>query len=86
MNDSRSWGHDFRFYEELKVVNDMNYLESHELKALDAMNNSIFWIILMILGCELKPLDVMNSLGLWMTWLTKGHELRALDVINSLGL
>ena len=48
-------------------MNDMNYLESHELKALDAMNNSIFWIILTILGCELKPLDVMNNLGLWMT-------------------
>ena len=48
-------------------MNDMNDLESHELRALNAMNNSIFFIILTILGCELEPLDVMNSLGLWMT-------------------
>ena len=44
-------------------MNDMNYLESHELKALDAMNNSIFWIILMILGCELNTVNAMNNLG-----------------------
>ena len=39
----------------------------HELKALEAMNNSMLRMIGMTLGRELSALDVMNSLGLWMT-------------------
>ena len=38
----------------------------HELRALDAMNNSVLWLISMILGHELKDLVAMNSVGLWM--------------------
>ena len=36
----------------------------HELKALDAMNNSRLWMTLATLRRELKALDAMNSLGL----------------------
>ena len=39
----------------------------YEIKALEAMNNSMLRMIGMTLGRELSALDVMNSLGLWMT-------------------
>ena len=32
-------------YEEPKVVNDMKDMRSHELKPLDAMNDSGIWLI-----------------------------------------
>ena len=39
----------------------------HELKALDAMNNSSLCLKLKTLGHELRALDAMNNSGLWMT-------------------
>ena len=36
----------------------------HELRALNAMNDTRLWMICMSLGHELKDLDVMKSLGL----------------------
>ena len=38
MKDSGLLSQGYRSYEELKVVHDMNDLESHELRPLDAMN------------------------------------------------
>ena len=42
----------------------MNDSRSHELKALDGMNNLRLWTIWMILGYELRVLGVMNNGGL----------------------
>ena len=39
MNDSMLSAQGSRCYEQLRVVDDMNDLESHELRPLDAMNN-----------------------------------------------
>ena len=38
MNDSESWAQGFRYYEQLRVVDDMIDSGSCELKPLDAMN------------------------------------------------
>ena len=48
-------------------MHDMNDSRSHELKALDVMNNLGQWMIWTVLGRKLKALDAMNSSGLWMT-------------------
>ena len=39
INESLLWAQGSRFYEQLKVVDDMNNSWSYELKPLDAMNN-----------------------------------------------
>ena len=39
INDVVLWAQGFRFYEQVKVVDDMNDSRSHELRPLDAMNN-----------------------------------------------
>ena len=39
----------------------------HNLRALEAMNNSSMWITGMTLSHELAVIDAMNSLTLWMT-------------------
>ena len=56
---------------------------SHEIKALDIMNNSGLWFMRTTPGRHLKVIDAMNSLGLWITWATLGRELRPLDAMNS---
>ena len=86
MTGFRSLAQGSTSYEQLKVVDDMNDLWSHELGLLDFMNLSGLGKIWMILCHELKPLDVMNYLMLWRTWMTPGHELRARDAINNSGL
>ena len=40
MSYSRSWAYDSRSYKELRVLEDMKELGSHELRPLYAMNNS----------------------------------------------
>ena len=64
MNESLLWAQGSRFYEQLKVVDDMNNSWSYELKPLDAMNDLGLWKIWMILGCEHQALNAMNTLGL----------------------
>ena len=85
MNNSSSWAHASRYYEQLKVV---IYLKEYGLwaQALNALNSSRLYLIWTILGRELKNLDGLNNFGLWMTWMTLGHELRPLNTMKSLGL
>ena len=45
INGIMLWAQGSRCYELVKVVNDMTNLGSHELKALDTMNNSGLWMI-----------------------------------------
>ena len=45
MKDSGSLAQGSRRYEQLRVVNDMNHLGSHELRPIDAMNHSRLWMI-----------------------------------------
>ena len=52
------------FYDQLRVVDDMNESGSKELRPLDAMTSSRLWMILMILGCEPIALNAMNISGL----------------------
>ena len=40
---------------------------SHELRALDAMNNLGLWMKRATMGHELRALNVMSSSRLWMT-------------------
>ena len=61
MSYYRSWAQGSGWYEQLKVVNDMNDLGSRELKPLDVMNNSGLWMIWKILGHELEALETMNN-------------------------
>ena len=70
---------------------------SHELRALDAMNNLGLWMTwatqghelrtlvdMNVLGsCEQSPFEVMNCSSLWLTWMTPSRELRVLDAMNS---
>ena len=67
MNDFRLQAKGTWCYEQFKDVDDMNDWMSHELKALDAMNNSRLRLMWTILGHEIKVLDAMKSSGLWMT-------------------
>ena len=67
-------------------MDDMNDWGSHELRDLDATNNSRLWILWKILHHELKPLNAMNGLGLWITWKTLGCELKILEAMNNLEL
>ena len=53
-------------YEQLRVVDDMNDLGSHDLRALDAMDSLGLWMTRITPGCELKALNAMNKSGLWM--------------------
>ena len=75
MNDSGSWTHKSKYYEQLKVMIDKN--ESgfwaqgcrcyEQLKTMDDMNN---------LGCcELEPKDAMNNSWMRMILIILGHEL-----------
>ena len=76
MNDSMLWDQAFRYYEHLRVVDDMNdyilwaqgsrYYE--QLKAMDDMND---W------GHQLKALYAMNNSVLWLRRKTIGREPRA---------
>ena len=86
MNYTTSRDHGFGFYEQLRVVYDMNDSRFYELRALGAMNNLWLWMIWTIFGHKAKAPIVMNNLGLWMTWITYGHELKALDAMNNLVL
>ena len=45
MNDSTSLAQAFKFYEHVRVMDDMNNLGSCELKPLDTMNRSSLWTI-----------------------------------------
>ena len=52
MNDSRSWAQGSKYYEQLKVMDDMSYIGSwaqlgHELNHVDAMNALGLWMIQM---------------------------------------
>ena len=79
----------------------MNDPGSCELKPLNLMNCSKFWMMWMILHHELKPLndmnysglgrelrvvDVINNSWLWITWMTLVHEIRPLDSMNNSGM
>ena len=64
MSYSVLWNQAFRCHEQLRVLDDMKDSRSHELKPLDAMNNSKLWIIW-------TTRDPMSS-GLWMVWTTQG--------------
>ena len=61
MDESGSWAQGFRFYEQLRVVDDMNDLGSHELKPLNAMNNLGLGMIWTIISHELMALNVKND-------------------------
>ena len=90
MNNSRFWvmsysrlsAYSFWCYEELRVLEDMNELGSHELKPLydeqlrvvDDMNDSWLWAMV---------LNSMKNIGLWMKWMTLGSEYKALDDTNN---
>ena len=67
-------------------MDDMNDLESYELRPLDAINNSGLWMIWLILGREPMVPNSMNNSGMWITWMTSNCELRDLDAMNNLGL
>ena len=82
MNDSGSWAHKSKYYEQLKVMIDKN--ESgfwaqgcrcyEQLKIVDDVNN---------LGCcELKPKDAMNNSWLRMILLILRCEPMTLIAIN----
>ena len=45
MNDSWSCANGFKFYEQLRVVDDMNDYKSHEFGHLDAMKSLGVWMI-----------------------------------------
>ena len=71
-----------------------------ELNTIDALNNSMLWMISTNQGSissRLKMLRIAQgyglyqrffimSLKLWMIWITSGYELRALDALNSFRL
>ena len=61
INNSRSCGQGYRCYEHIRVIDDMNDF-GHELKKINAMNNSDLWMTWTILGHELRALDATNSL------------------------
>ena len=65
MKDFKSCALGSRCYEQLRVVNDMNYSGSRDLRPLDAMNNSRLRMISMILIREPMDLNAMNNLALW---------------------
>ena len=81
------WVQDIRYYEPLRVVDDMNDCTSwHQasrcyewLRAMDDINNFRSWAP----GYELKALNAMNYSRLWLTRMTLGHELRALNAMNN---
>ena len=83
MNDSRSWAHGSRCYDQLKVVDEMIKLQSRVLRSLDYMNNLGLWMIWTTMGHELRDQDAIKSWGLWLTWMTRGHELKALNSMNN---
>ena len=66
MKDSKSYAHGSRYYEQLKVLDEMNDSRSRYLRLLDAINNSRSRITRMILGYEPMTLNAMNSSGLSM--------------------
>ena len=68
-------------------MDGINDSGSHDLKPLDAMNNSGLRMIIMILGPMPMTLNDMNRSELWMTWMTLGHELklRAMVDMKNLG-
>ena len=100
MNNSMLWAHISKWYEHLKVVDDINY-SGRELRTLVARNNLGLWMRWITLGNainsivlwltwttpsrELKALDVMNNSGLWMIWTILGHDLKGIDSMNNLG-
>ena len=57
----------FRFYEQLRVMDDTKNSKSRELRPLDDMNKSGLWWTSMTPGCEIRALDAMNNVGLWIT-------------------
>ena len=86
MKDFKSCALGSRCYEQLRVVNDMNYSGSRDLRPLDAMNNSRLRMIWTILGCAFMTLNAKNSLGLCMTWTNLGHKLMTLNSMKNPGL
>ena len=67
IKDSKYWAEGFRYYEKVRVVNDINHFGC-ELKALDAMKSFHLWLTWTTPSHEHKALDAMNNLGLSMTW------------------
>ena len=86
MNDSGSWAHGSRCYEQLKVVVNVKDSKScaqgsrcyEKFGVLNDMNDSR--------SPDLRPLDAMNNLRLRMTWMILGCEPIILKAMNSLGL
>ena len=72
-------------YEQLNFMDDMNELESYELKHLDVISNSWLWMIWMILSHKPMAVNAMNNSSMCITWMTSSHQLRALDAMNNLG-
>ena len=62
-----SYAQGSRFYDQLRVVDDMNDLRSSDLRPLDAMTISRLWMNGMILGHEPIALNAINISRLWMT-------------------
>ena len=85
----------FQCDDQLKVVDHMNYLGSHELKPLDGMNKSGVWMIWTILGRETMALKCyeqhrlivdMNDSGSWAQGSRCYEQLRAMDDMNGFKL
>ena len=78
INNVVLWVQCSKFYEQVKVVDDMNDSGSHALRPLDVMNSLGLWK-----DEWFQVMSPMNNLRLWMTWTTLGHELNALNVLNN---
>ena len=81
INGTVLWAQGCRYYEQVKVMDDMNDLGSRDLRPLDAMNSSGLWK-----NDWLHVVSYTNNLRLLMTWITQDYELWALDVKNNLAL
>ena len=86
MYDFGSLAKGFRYFEQIKNVDDMNdsglwaqgFRWFEQLRTMDDVND---------LGShEIKALVAMKSSWLQITWMTPGYELRAQNSITSLGL
>ena len=77
MNDSESWAHDSRCYEQLVVFMTWKTW-GFEHRALDYRNTTGLWITWTTLNHELRALDAMNRSRLCLAWKTLRCELMAL--------
>ena len=63
VNDSQSEAQGPRFYEQVRVVDDMNNSRLRDLRPLDAMYSSTLWMMSIILSLNPKVLNVINNSG-----------------------